>query len=251
MALALVVGALGLSHAIGYWPYSLTPATRLPPQGGAQQSMNQDIWRTVYAASLLGVGLLYYLGRRTGVTGKKTQSPESLLPLAATPSSVSPLSVDLRGEILELYFHKDNDIPSFQEHITVVMKVQLVNHGTAEATVTRCGLHVCIGQERLAGSLVNHVPDSWRIKKRKAAGVLNLDYVETQIEPCLGEAPEHEIYRKGVPRVGWLAFEFHVLENIEFPNAKFTLSFRDSLGGDHCVERPPMLYRKVGTLLID
>ena len=159
-----------------------------------------------------------------------------------------PDLTDLRGEILELYFHKVDDIPSFPSHIVVVMKAQIVNHGSDEVTITHCGLEVRIGTDALSGSLISNVPDSWRIRKRNEE-VIHIDYKHMLIEPLLGAAQD-EIYRKGVPRIGWLVFEFWNQENIDFPNARFTILIRDSLGGEHRVERKPMLYKKIGQIVI-
>lgn len=77
-----------------------------------------------------------------------------------------PRPVDLRGEILELYFRKRDDILSFPSQTTVVMKVQVVNHGPQEATITHLGLEVCLGRDQFMGTVVNRIPETWRIKRR-------------------------------------------------------------------------------------
>jgi hypothetical protein len=71
--LALVIGALTLSHSLGYWPHGIpaiappqsSPATPNPTSGW--DWLTQDlIWRIVSVVSFLTVGVLYYLGRRAG-----------------------------------------------------------------------------------------------------------------------------------------------------------------------------------------
>jgi hypothetical protein len=37
---------------------------------------------------------------------------------------------------------------------------------------------------------------------------------------------------------------------IEFPNAQFILHLRDSFGGEHRIQRKPMLYKKTGEIVI-
>jgi hypothetical protein len=164
------------------------------------------------------------------------------------PAPALPLPVDLRGDLSELYFRKDNDLLGMPSRTTVVMKVQIVNHGPTEATITHCGLQIRIGEDQFSGDLVKHIPDSWRIKKRKD-GLLNIAYEESPFDVSLGVVPHKEVYRRGIPLAGWLAFEFYFLENVEFPNAQFILILKDSLGGEHRVQKDAALYIKTGEIV--
>jgi hypothetical protein len=69
------------------------------------------------------------------------------------------------------------------------------------------------------------------------------------IEARLGVNANKEIYRKCTPLAGWIAFEFTQLEIIEFPNAEFTVLLKDSLRGEHRIQRKPMLYKKTGEIV--
>lgn len=73
-------------------------------------------------------------------------------------------------------------------------------------------------------------------------------YVDTSISSILGASSE-ETYQQGLPRTGWIAFELYS-GNVEFPNAFFTLLVRDSLVGEHWIERQPMAYVKTGEIVI-
>jgi hypothetical protein len=234
-----VIAAIGI--AVAFWIRSH------PPIQTAQDSPRTISWMwgvaTLYFAGVIIAAVLHF-------KASKISASAASLPNTKSRKSPSPLPVDLHGEVLELYFHKDNDILGFPEHTTVVMKVQLTNHGQDQATITQCGLTVMLGDFRVEGALLQTLPDSWRIQKRKESSALNLEYIDMPIGPCLGETPEKEVYRKGVPRVGWLAFDFYFQENVEFPNAQFTLLLKDSLGGTHRIYREPMVYRKTGEIVV-
>jgi hypothetical protein len=166
--------------------------------------------------------------------------------LAALPASPKP--VDLRGEISELFFYKENNVMGLPSHTYILMKVQVVNHGPVEATISRTGLQVSIGELCLTCDLVNPIPDLWQIKRRDDRYV-NIVDIYTLIDPCLGAKSSDETYPTAIPRTGWLAFKFHSQENIEFPNAEFSLILIDSLGGEHRIRREPQLYVKKGDIV--
>ncbi len=62
----------------------------------------------------------------------------------ALPEPTTPLSVDLRGEILELYFQRA-PYPLPFSPIHILLKVLIVNHGPDQATITHCGLQISLG----------------------------------------------------------------------------------------------------------
>ena len=95
---AIVIGGLGLSHALGYWPHG-SPAS----QGTPQQVINGDfLWRAVYTATLLLVGLLYYLGRRAGVS-----TPSSSLRETPSPAII-PVEPIHEPDFAGLVIHSAN-----------------------------------------------------------------------------------------------------------------------------------------------
>jgi hypothetical protein len=156
--------------------------------------------------------------------------------------------VNLQGEILDLYFH-NSDVVIPLQRMFVLLKVRIVNHGPEEATVTHCGLRVSLKDFRAAGEIYPY-PETWRIKRRKEGPYMVPVYEEISVEPRLGANPHAEIYRKGIPREGWVAFELYNSHDRQFPNAQFDLLLRDSLGGEHCIRRDPQVYVKRGELLI-
>jgi hypothetical protein len=198
----------------------------------------------LFCISFIFFGVSRFLNKRIGNRSVPPMKPR--LAVEGTATETPPRPVDLRGEILELYFHEQNSILGVSECVTVIMRMRIVNHGPTEATITHCDLQVCLGQERLSGSLLNRRPDSWAIRRRDDK-ILSVAYVETAIAPLLGA---DDIYPKGIPRSGFMLFEVYSLQNIEFPNAHFVLSLKDSLGGVHCIERKPMFYRKTGELVV-
>jgi hypothetical protein len=182
--------------------------------------------------------LLIFTPRSTAVA-----SGESLL--APNQLSAGPLAVDLRGEILELYFLGAPYMMAMTiSPMYVLLKVQIVNHGPDQVTVKSCGLHINIGDFHRLGEPAE-IPKLWRIK-RKIQQTFSIGVEETPVTPHLGMA---ETYQKGIPQIGWLAFTSYD-EHVEFPNATFTIHLRDSLGGDHYIQREPEVYKKVGELVV-
>jgi len=196
--------------------------------------------------------LAWIASRSTGRAALNSKSPDTPPPKTDAPMpapfTLPPApAVDLRGEILELYFHRE-EIP-ITSTVTVVMKVQIVNHGPVDATITAVRLQIRVGTDNLHADLPKVIPDSWRFRRRKNE-LFNFAYEDIPFDVRLGVVPHDEIYRKGVPRVGWLAFEFISMEHFEFPNAEFTLLLRDSLGGEHRIQRKPAFYKKTGEIIV-
>ena len=164
-----------------------------------------------------------------------------------TVKSVHP--VNLQGEILELYFHNENDLLGLPSHTYILMKVQIVNRGATEATITKVGLQVRIGNYVSMCDLVKQLPESWQIRHRDER-YLNMVYINTPLDgERLGVNSSEEIYRPAIPRSGWIAFELYAQANIQFPNAEFTLYLVDSLEGEHRIQRKPQLYIKSGDIV--
>lgn len=170
--------------------------------------------------------------------------PPPPLPIVVHPP------VDLRGEIQELYFYKPV-VLGVSIRTLIVMKVRVVNHGPDEATVTHVGLHVGLEGFQQDCAITN-IPDSFRIKRRREGDfdLILPSYQETTIAPILGGQAHKEIYKKGLPHEGWLAFECYSLQDVEFPNARFDLHLKDSLGGTHCISRKSMVYIRDAELVV-
>jgi hypothetical protein len=200
--------------------------------------------------SILAVGYLVFVSSRTTKAVSPTPSNSAMLPAPSQPSLRIPSPVDLRGEIQELYFYKPH-APLVSGKTFVVMKVRIVNHGPDEATITHVSLQAKLGDFQKNGEITN-IPDSWRIKK-KGTGELDLilpTYRETTIAPVLDNPPQKEIYKKGIPHEGWVAFECYDFNDIEFPNAQFDVHLKDSLGGSHLITRKSMVYIRKGQITV-
>jgi len=199
--------------------------------------------------SILAVGYLVFTSSRTPRTVSAAPSNKPILPPPPLVPTVV-LSVDLRGEIKELYFYKPEGALGTVSHATIiVLKVRIVNHGPDEATITEVGLQVGLGDfQRMAQ--VTNIPDSWHIRRRRPEFNFFPSYYDTTIAPALGSRPHKEIYKKGLPHEGWLAFECVDFRDVEFPNAQFDLLLRDSLGGGHRISRKPMLYVREGQIVV-
>lgn len=170
-------------------------------------------------------------------------------PPVTAPSSLSPppRPVDLQGEILELYFFNPPEhLPI--SRIFVLIKIQIVNRGPDEATITHCGLKISLPDCQMNGE-ISDIPEVWRLKKRRPA-IIGVAYDEVVIGPRIGAQPHNEVYRKGHPREGWLSFEVYAQGDAEFPNAEFTVHLKDSLGGEHRVRRNSGIYIRTGEIVI-
>lgn len=163
--------------------------------------------------------------------------------LLRSPSPKLPLPVDLKGEILEIYFYTPEGWMQIGETY-IVAKVSIVNHGPDEVTITRVRLEIVVGAFRQIAEITD-VPAAWQVKRRKQA-LFGYTYDLTPIAPDLDA---NLTYPKGIPRIGWLAFKFYNLSGLEFPNAEFRLRLIDSLNGEHCVVREPMAYERLGEIV--
>jgi hypothetical protein len=188
---------------------------------------------------------------------RRTVPFANLLPIGQTealstvPEPSAPLPVDLQGEILEMYFEQQAySFASSFAPVHVLFKVRIVNRGPDQATIVGCGLTISLEGFQWIGEIVADIPDSWRIRRRKALPFA-ITFEDTPITPMLGRPAENEPYPKGIPRIVWLAFSLPTFgEEVEFPNAEFAIHLEDSLGGTHCIRRQPQVYKKTGDIVV-
>jgi hypothetical protein len=128
----------------------------------------------------------------------------------------------------------------------VVMKVQVVNHGNDEAAAVKCALGMALGTWQSSGTVMNIVPSAWRIRKKRDGSFLGNVYDDHPLEPLLRAS---QVYKKGHPCTGWLAFETYAYGDVEFPNVEFDIILTDSLGGIHHIKRQPGVYPRTGELV--
>jgi hypothetical protein len=153
--------------------------------------------------------------------------------------------VDLQGRFLELYIQSFEDMLHISKTY-VAMKIQIVNHGPDETTIVSCGLHISLGPWKIDGQIMTAIPDTWRVKKQRENSFLVPTYDEVSLEPLLRAS---EVYRKGHPVQGWLAFELFVFGDVEFPNAQFDLNVTDSFDVTHTITRKAGVYPRAGELI--
>lgn len=170
------------------------------------------------------------------------------IPVARSEPSTpqAPPPVDLQGQILEVCI-SNPEIATQPSRAYVAIRVQIVNHGHVEAAIIGCGLQIKLGEFQLEGQVIA-IPVEWRIKRKKE-GLFVLAYEAFPLEPRIGAQPTEEIFKRGYPIRGWLAFEAYVWGDVEFPNAQFDLHLKDSLGGEHCIRRTAGVYAKQGALV--
>jgi hypothetical protein len=207
----------------------------------------------IFCALILSAIFLYLVllsdrsKRSTGLSAPPRLNHVPLeLPKKAEPV-VAPLQVDLQGDILELYiWHVSSLFPV--DKAQVFLRARIVNRGLSEATITAFGLQIEIGDYRKGGDRTQ-IPPNLRIKREREGVFIGTAFDEFPLEPVLGVSPNSEIYKKGIPHEGWLAFEVYVHGSEEFPNAQFDLLLEDSLGGSHRIRRKAGVYRTAGQLV--
>jgi hypothetical protein len=124
-----------------------------------------------------------------------------------------------------------------------------VNRGLSEATITAFGLLIELGEYRKGGDPIQ-IPPTMRIRREREGTFIGTALDEFPLEPALGVSPNPEIYKRGIPHEGWLAFEVYAHGSEEFPNAQFDLLLEDSLGGSHRIRRKAGVYRATGQLVV-
>ena len=246
-----------LKYALAYWIVLGGGMTWLAHHLQATLHANLAGWLSLAAPifSILAVAYLVAIsaGRNSARIPARIPAPpptpnasSAIQRLAALPElPVRPKPVDLQGKFLELYIQSFEDLL----HITktyVAMKVQIVNHGPDEATIVSCGLHISLGPWSMEGQIMNRIPDDWRINKKRENSFLVASYDEVPLEPLLRAS---EVYKKGHPVSGWLAFELYVFGDVEFPNAQFNLNVTDSFDVTHAITRKAGVYPQTGELI--
>ena len=190
-------------------------------------------------------------GRKAIQADEEPQEPLSFQPAGQLPApslaSPEPKPVDLRGEILELYFDRQCT-PGISLQVSILMKIRITNHGPDQAAITGWTLHFQLGEEIPRAAEVIDIPSVWWIKKWRA-DLFNREPIKEKIDVRLNELPTTSTYQKGVPQTGWIAFEYFTGEDIEFPNARFIVHAQDSFGNRHTFQRPAGIYRRLGQLM--
>lgn len=127
----LLLAAFSFSHMLGYWPYSVGST----PDPGGPIDMQEQIWRGVFLLALVGVAVLYYLGRKAGNKTLETPAPidhhekPALSAIEtrtynALKSEFQPLPFDQKLA-LYLVFHN----PPRIHHLDLVMQMQNYGYG--------------------------------------------------------------------------------------------------------------------------
>lgn len=185
-------------------------------------------------------------GRQELDPPKSNEVPVSV-PVNLSEAILSPRSVDLQGEFLEVFIQTFDEIAVTRTY--VLIKVRIVNAGKDEVTIVEKKLDISLPNWRAVATSVD-IPDHWRLKKPNPRVLLAISYVETEITPKLGANPLDEVYKKGLPKEGWLAFELYISRGeTAFPNAQFDLLLTDSLGNQHRIRRNMGLYPTLGELI--
>lgn len=228
----------------------------------AASHLNVAGWLALAAPIFSILAVLYLLMiLQPKITATSPDQIEDLSP-ATIQSLQAPKSVDLRGEVLEIYFYSpDQTLPGQGHFLTispdigqayVLIQALIVNHGPDPATIKAAALEIILGSFRHNAELIE-IPTQWRLKKKKEGAFFGFGYTweETTIEPQLGASGlDTETYVKGIPRRGWLGFKFYNFGHLEFPNAEFILHLEDSLGGLHRICREPMAYDRIGEIVV-
>jgi len=176
-----------------------------------------------------------------------TQAPQSLSPPPPVPNEPKP--VDLHGDILELYFDRQS-VPGISLQVSILMKIRITNHGPDQTVITNWKLLIQLGEETPRVAEVISIPPVWWVKKWRS-DLFNREPIKETIEVRLNELPPTNTYQKGVSQTGWIAFEYFTGEDIEFPNARFTVHVRDSFGKGHTFQRAAGIYKRPGQLMIN
>lgn len=176
-------------------------------------------------------------------TNPVSPTPE-LIPLPPPP----PPSINLKGEILSLYFLRPSS--GFGSY-SVFAKLRITNHGPDEAVIVKWNLHILIGKDEKQQAPPAGIPENMSIK-RSASGLLMLgdtNFTYESVRPDLTKIPATEPYRKGIPKEGWIRFDTTDYGCEPPCNAAFYIYMEDALGNPHWIDRQPQSYRKDGDLV--
>jgi len=253
--ITILLGALGIDAALSSglsWVFRTIQASMgapaMPPH--FYFVLGCLIFSAILLSAIFAFVLAGYLRRNTPpvfLTAPPLSPPQQNV--TVLPKTIEdPKLVDLRGDIRETYLAQFDTL-MHGSRTYLVLNVHIVNHGPDTATIIGCGVRASLGSFRADGTVLDSIPDSWRIKKMRKGVVLGVVYDEHLIEPLLGVKGHEEIYTKGIPHEGWLAFEFTLWGHMEFPNAQIELFLLDSLKGSHTIVRPAGVYSKEGELI--
>jgi hypothetical protein len=176
--------------------------------------------------------LIFILGLRRP-DGRPTLAP------ANAADNVGATTVDLvHVEILEVLFSG----AAFDTNCRILLNVRITNRGSDEFVITKWELTVLIN-----GFGVTHaahhrpVPESWFIKRQGRGSEIEQRFNPEDLQP-----PR---FKKGIPVVGWILFEYYTADQCSFPyNAGFKLNLHDSLGHEHVGMKPPAVYAWTGDI---
>jgi len=175
----------------------------------------------------------------------KAASPGDSSASATYEETSIPKPVDLRGEVLDLYFR---DTPQAYGNYDVFMKLRVTNHGFQEATVAEWNLYVSVGEHESTGTQAQ-IPATLQLKTREPSGVFSEEsFLHTALTPTFRA---EDTYRNAIHRTGWIAFTVVTWGNEAWPvNAVFRVKMTDSLGDEHWIQRPSQPYFKTGELVV-
>lgn len=172
-------------------------------------------------------------------------APE-LIPLPPPPPP--PPSINLKGEILGLYFLRP---PSGFGSYSVFAKLRITNHGPDEAVIVKWNLHILIGKDEKQQAPPADISENMSIKRPESSLLMLGDpkFTYESVRPDLTKIPATEPYRKGIPKEGWIRFDTTDYGCEPPCNAAFYVYMEDALGNPHWIDRQPQSYRKDGDLV--
>ena len=197
------------------------------------------------ALSATGIGASVWSGilQKREIQRLKSQSTAKPVLRVKTPGLGR---VDLRGQILEFLLASEDDWV-MPRRFYVAIRVQIVNHGEDEATITSYRLHVSLGSFEDDGAVIANLPAAWCVRRRKQNSFAPA-YEDMRPEPRLNAT---NIYKKGIPVEGWLFFELYEYGDVELPNVQVDLLVKDSFAGEHVITREAGVYPQQSALARD
>lgn len=203
------------------------------------------------ALGALTIAICIFAARRdTSVKIPKARNKEeldkALLAPVTSPVIVLPKLIDLTGEVLGLYFARDE---GFISNYCVFMKLRITNRGPDEAVITKWILDIQVGEDSYKGES-KAFDGLLALKKRDGFLLLSAPkFIYEPITPDLTKVHPSETYRKPIPKEGWVKFEINDYTHEPPVNATFTVWILDSLGIWHHFVRPAQSYTKEGEIV--
>jgi hypothetical protein len=181
--------------------------------------------------------------------GQSSSMYESLLAAMGEWESQLPVSQIVQGdvkldvEIQEVLFRQTGSL--LMSNDLIILRLSVTNHGHDEPAAREWNLTVKIGRDKKDAKTTKRLPSNLLLRRKLEYGTT----ADESLAPDLVEMCQTDGFKRGVPKIGWIAFEMYAPSGAIPPyHAALAVTITDSFKNRHVGRLEPTRYTPPGEI---